>query len=810
MFINGRLSDFFCNRLIKTFVHNQACQNNLDIDSTYPIIYLLCEHSKIDLFALREQCLQLDLPDPLKPIEIAGRIFPHYLYLQDLTMQHSSYMTHLASFACLNDILLLHEYQVALDVQVVLVSIIFGRMPSREPQNISYIKKYAELYGMYKFFSVCIFGRDSVIRFSQKVSIRQIMTKYGHDKEIIHKLIRVARIHFIRERLATVGPRLLERHYLLQKLLQSKVITQAIEEEAKKKNISHKKAQKNTIILIKEISANVSYLAIYCTDYLMRLIWEKLYQGINIRGSQRVLQLAQRGHTIVYVPCHKSHMDYLLLSYILYHQGLFLPHIAAGINLNFWPVGTIFRYLGAFFIRREFKCNKLYSTVFREYLGELFDRGYSVEYFVEGGRSRSGYLRSPKTGMLLVTLQSMLRATNRPISLVPIYIGYEHVLEVRSYKNELRGMTKKKEGFRSIVHGLRYLRNFGQSYVNFGEPLSLVNYLNRHIPEWRKGVNPRSSQHPAWLTPVVHNIAQEIMIRINNAAAVNAINLSVTALLAAQECSLTRQQLMEQLACYLQLLKNVPYSLETTIPNMTEHELIEHALCMKKIKTQKDSTGQVIILPEEPVGWLSYYRNNIYHMLVVPSLIATILIQYKKISRIELYRQVGIIYPILKSELFLRWHVNELPHLLDLLVSEFARQEFLRQEKNIISLKEDNCYKLKLLASGIRETLQLYTIILSIWMQQPQVTRKLLVKKSSVVARRLSVLCHIRTLEFCDKAILTPIIFAIYDAGYIKDSLCLNDAEESNIQHVYVILSNLISQDIKIAIESTVKNHTCI
>jgi len=85
-------------------------------------------------------------------------------------------------------------------------------------------------------------------------------------------------------------------------------------------------------------------------------------------------------------------MDYLLLSYVLYHQGLVPPHIAAGINLNFWPAGPIFRRLGAFFIRRTFKGNKLYSTVFREYLGELFNRGYSVEYFVEGGRSRTGRL----------------------------------------------------------------------------------------------------------------------------------------------------------------------------------------------------------------------------------------------------------------------------------------------------------------------------------------------------------------------------------------------------------------------------------
>ena len=139
-------------------------------------------------------------------------------------------------------------------------------------------------------------------------------------------------------------------------------------------------------------------------------------------------KLALEGHEIVYVPCHRSHMDYLLLSYLLYHQGLVPPHIAAGINLNFFPVGSIFRSWGAFFIRRTFKGNRLYSTIFREYLAELFYRGYSVEYFIEGGRSRTGRLLEPKTGMMSMTIQALQRGLTRPISIVPVYIGYEHVL----------------------------------------------------------------------------------------------------------------------------------------------------------------------------------------------------------------------------------------------------------------------------------------------------------------------------------------------------------------------------------------------
>jgi glycerol-3-phosphate O-acyltransferase len=148
-------------------------------------------------------------------------------------------------------------------------------------------------------------------------------------------------------------------------------------------------------------------------------------------------------------------MDYLLLSYVIYHQGMVPPHIAAGINLNFWPAGPIFRHGGAFFIRRTFKGNPLYSTVFREYLNLLFAKGYSVEFFTEGGRSRTGRLLPPKTGMLAMTLQAMMRGLDRPVTLVPVYLGYEHVMEVNTYHNELKGSRKEKESFLQVLGILR-------------------------------------------------------------------------------------------------------------------------------------------------------------------------------------------------------------------------------------------------------------------------------------------------------------------------------------------------------------------
>lgn len=641
------------------------------------------------------------------------------------------------------------------------------------------------------------------MRFSPSVSLRRMADEHGTDKIIAQKLARVARMHFARQRLAAVGPRLPARQDLFNKLLASKAIARAVEDEARSKKISHEKAQQNAIALMEEIAANFSYEMIRLTDRILGFTWNRLYQGINVHNAERVRQLAHDGHEIVYVPCHRSHMDYLLLSYVLYHQGLVPPHIAAGINLNFWPAGPIFRRLGAFFIRRTFKGNKLYSTVFREYLGELFSRGYSVEYFVEGGRSRTGRLLDPKTGTLSMTIQAMLRGGTRPITLVPIYIGYEHVMEVGTYAKELRGATKEKESLPQMVRGLSKLRNLGQGYVNFGEPLPLMTYLNQHVPDWREAIDPIEAVRPSWLTPTVNSIAADLMVRINNAGAANAMNLCCTALLASRQRSLTREQLTQQLECYLALLRNVPYSPDATAPSASASELIDHALQMNKFEVEKDTIGDIIILPREQAVLMTYYRNNIAHMLVMPSLLAALVTQHRHLSRAEVLRHVETLYPFLKAELFLRWEKAELAGVVDALIAEMLRQELIVVDGDVMSLNPSHSRSLQLLAAGARETLQRYAITFWLLSANPAINRSSLEKESRTVAQRLSVLHGINAPEFFDKAVFSTLVLTLRDEGYISDT---GDAEPEETLKVYRMLADLITSDVRLTIESVTQD----
>lgn len=783
--------------LVKSKVIPSEPVAELRLDTTRPVLYVLPYNSKADLLTFRDRGLAQDLPDPLDDNEIDGTILPRYVFIDDGPRVFRYYAPKQESVKLFHDYLDLHRNNPALDIQMIPVSVMFGRSPGREGHNGA--PQLRLLNGVQKFFAVIWLGRDSFVRFSNVVSLRYMADEHGTDQTIAQKLARVARMHFSRQRLAAVGPSLPDRQALFNKLLSSKAIEKAVEDEARSKKISREKAQQNAVALMEEIAANFTYEAVRLSDRVLSWTWNRLYQGINVHNAERVRKLAQDGHEIVYVPCHRSHMDYLLLSYVLYHQGLVPPHIAAGINLNFWPAGPIFRRLGAFFIRRTFKGNKLYSTVFREYLGELFSRGYSVEYFMEGGRSRTGRLLEPKTGTLAMTIQAMLRGGKRPITLVPVYIGYEHVMEVATYAKELRGATKEKESLIQMVRGLRKLRNLGQGYVNFGEPIPINNWLNQHVPEWRESIDPIEAQRPSWLTPTVNAIANTVMVNINKSAAANAMNLCSTALLASRQRALTREQLLEQLDCYLQLLRNAPYAEDATTPNQTPEELLQHALQMGKFEVEKDNIGELIILPREQAVLMTYYRNNIQHMLVLPSLIANMVMNHNRISRTELLRQVDLLYPMLKEELFLHHDRSDLPQVIEPIITELCRQQLICAKGDELVMNPGRIRTLQLLAAGVRETLQRYAITFSLLSANPSISRGALEKESRIMAQRLSVLHGINAPEFFDKAVFATLVGTLRSEGYIND---VGDAIPEHTMEIYNLLSAMITPEIKLTIES--------
>ncbi|MCG9702889.1 glycerol-3-phosphate 1-O-acyltransferase PlsB [Vibrio natriegens] len=773
--------------------------DDLDIDLAKPIVYALPFRSNVDLLTLQKQAMSLGLPDPLSPLEINGKTLNRYVFIAARpTVMGNDNDVPTESDSLFRELLELHKLDSELDVQMIPATVLWGRKPGKEENSKPYLQP---MNGPQKAKAVMASGRDCLVRFSPVVSLRYMADSHGTDSAIAHKLARVARIHFSRQKLATSGPNLPQRQVLFARLMKSPAIEQAIADEAKSKNISIEKARKEAHDIMDEIAANFSYGLVKRGDRILGWLWNKLYQGLHINNASTVRRLAQDGHEIVYVPCHRSHMDYLLLSYVLYNEGMVPPHIAAGINLNFFPAGPIFRRGGAFFIRRSFKGNKLYSTIFREYLAELFAKGYSVEYFSEGGRSRTGRLLQAKTGMLAMTIQAMLRGLNRPVTLVPVYVGYEHVMEVSTYAKELRGKRKEKENAGLVLRTLRKLRNFGLGYVNFGEPIQLNQYLNEHAPEWTKDIDPMGSSKPQWMNPVVNGLANKMMTHINDAAAANALTLCATALLASRQRALSRDSLISQIECYLKLLKNNPYSSTSTIPSESAEELVDHAISLDKFVIETDSMGDIISLDRNQSILMTYYRNNIIHLFALPSLIAQMIIRQRNVTVESVQQNVALIYPFLKKELFLSYREEDLNELVEKILNEFVEQKMICLDGNKLEINQSNNQSLVLLGRTITETLQRYSIATNLLVAYPELGKSDLEQKSQDIAQRLGRLHGINAPEFFDKGVFSAMFNTLKQQAYLDND---GNCDTENTQQFAKLLFTLLYPEVKLTIEESI------
>ncbi|MBL4239866.1 glycerol-3-phosphate 1-O-acyltransferase PlsB [Vibrio fluvialis] len=773
--------------------------DDLDIDINKPIVYALPFRSNVDLLTLQTHALQAGLPDPLEPLTINGQTLKRYVFISSrpTLLQDDNYVP-TDSIATFSELLSLHQTDSELDVQVIPATVLWGRKPGKEGRERPYLQA---LNGPQKAKAVFTAGRDCLVRFSPVVSLRYMADSHGTDASIAHKLARVARIHFSRQKLAASGPNLPQRYQLFQRLMNSPAIEKAIADEAASKNISLEKARKEAHDMLDEIAADFSYSLVKKGDRVLGWLWNRIYQGLNINNAATVRRLAQDGHEIVYVPCHRSHMDYLLLSYVLYHEGMVPPHIAAGINLNFFPAGPIFRRGGAFFIRRSFKGNKLYSTIFREYLAELFAKGYAVEYFSEGGRSRTGRLLQAKTGMLAMTIQAMLRGLNRPVTLVPVYIGYEHVMEVGTYAKELRGKRKEKENASLVLRTIRKLRNFGQGYVNFGEPIPLNQFLNEQVPEWTQDIDPMGASKPQWMTPVVNKLATKMMTHINDAAAANAMTLCATALLASRQRALARDNLVKQIDCYLQLLRNVPYSSTFTVPQDNAESLVQHAESLDKFVVETDTMGDIISLDRNQSILMTYYRNNIIHLLALPSLIAQMLIRQQQMPVEQIQTCVAKVYPFLKQELFLSYNESQLDDVVMHYLAELQRQELVTLDNGVATINQSKTQVLMLLGRTISETLQRYAIALNLLVANPDLGKSDLENKSQEIAQRLGRLHGINAPEFFDKGVFSALFVTLKQQGYLDSD---GNCHLEQTKHFSRMLYTMLYPEVRLTIQESI------
>lgn len=692
------------------------------------------------------------------------------------------------------------------DIQIVPVAIYWGRSPDKER---SFLKIWLQSSGtlggsLSTLLAILLNGRETAIRFSTPISLRQLIDE-GKDTEITaRKLSRVLRVHFRQVNATVLGPDLSHRRTLVHQIPRKPLVLKAIEEEMEIKNISRKKANALALKYADEIAANMSHSAIRFLDVILTWVWNKIYNGVNVYNIER-LQNANKDNEIIYVPCHRSHIDYLLLSYVLYYNGLQVPHIAAGINLNMPIAGPILRRGGAFFMRRTFKGNKLYAAVFDEYLHSVFSQGYSTEYFVEGGRSRTGRTLNPKAGMLAMTLRSYLRDSRKPIIFMPVYIGYEKVFESNSYQGELKGKKKKKEGLGSIFASLRNMkRSFGKVRVTFGDAIHFDQLLDKEQPNWRDSRSENNFK-PAWSTNVVNKLALEVATQINNAASVNPINLVATGLLATPHLAMDAQLLANKLDDYKRLLQSLPYTDLVEIPEGNGKDWIAYAEEMRMVSIAKHTLGDIVQADDQQAVAMSYYRNNVFHIFAMPSLLASLFVNNPVLKLAEIQTLCKFLYPFFKAELFLRWELEELPDVVQQWLSALVDLGLLNRNDDTFSRPAANSneyLKLSGFSQVAMQTQERYFLTLSLLSKvgSGQINAQELEEQSAVLATRISVLHGISAPEFFDKNLFRTLIEQLLKEGLLQknadDLLIFDDSLTAMTEELVKILNADLRQSI--------------
>jgi len=737
-------------------------------DDPRPTLYVVERYGLSDTLILEEACREAGLPSPYaaaSDLPIKRRSAVISLSRRPRAFGRRPHPTRSETLMRLAEVI---RADPSIDIRLVPVSIFVGRAPDRESGwfSVLFSENWVVVGRFRRLLSILLNGRDTIVQFAAPVSMREAIMDQADlaPERGVRKLSRILRVHFHRIRATVIGPDLSHRRTVVDALLNTDPVRAAIEAAASKENVGTNVTRERARKYAMEIAADYSHPVVRSLSFMLKAFWNKLYDGVEVHHFDTLRQVAP-GHEVIYVPCHRSHVDYLLLSYQLLQNGLAIPHIGAGVNLNLPVIGPILRRGSAFFLRRTFKGDPLYSTVFREYISQLFVRGVSLEYFIEGGRSRTGRLLAPRGGMLSMTLRSFLRESRRPVVFQPVYIGYEKIMEGNAYIGELSGKPKEKESLLGFFKAFGALRqHYGRVALNFGEPIFLRSLLDEVAPEWQAAtVEPEAK--PEWLNRAVDELASRILEHVNRAAHVNPINLLAVALLSTPKHAMAEADLAAQIELCKAMIAELPYSDRITMTPLSPTEIIAYGEKMQWISRTAHPLGDVLGVDEKPGVLLSYFGNNVTHLFATSAWVACCFLNNRRMTRASILRLGRLVYPFIQSELFLPWTEDEFTHQIQATIDFFTTRGVLQSDADGRVIvrgpgQSDAAFRLRSLARVLLPAIERYYIGLALLVKNGRHTLSAgeLENLCYLTAQRLSLLHELNAPEFFDKSLFRGFI----------------------------------------------------
>ncbi len=637
--------------------------------------------------------------------------------------------------------------------------------------------------------------RNALLRSGEPFDLKRFLEVHQDltDAEAADKVRYALLRRMEREREIVLGPGKKSPSRIRDELLRSPRVRGRIEQHARANDLSVQKVEKMARKELRQLCAAQDPYWIGVLHRILDRVWNRIYDGLEVdrEGLERVREAARQG-SLVLLPSHKSHVDYLILSDVFYMNAMSPPLIAAGDNLSFWPLGPLLRRGGGFFIRRSFKGKRLYSALVDAYMRKLLVEGFNLEFFLEGGRSRTGKLLPPKFGLLSMVVDACMMLPGKRVFFVPISIGYERVIEERSYVDELSGADKQKENIGGLLKTPKVLRSkYGRLYVQFGEFLEFDDVLRDVAGEDERGA-PRREIKPAERRNLVHTLGHRAVYEIDRATVVTPAALVATVALAHRRRGITRSELLEGAERMAASLRRMGARFAGAIfsdGGRVRPDTIEEAVHLfvdgklMSVVDAADGEEPIYSVPEERRIALDYYKNNVLHFFVPSALIAAALRAKggEPVSRHMLRERVRQLSRLFKYEFMYRADAD-FDEIFDDALSDLLEAGELEEIADRIQPTEgDLGARLLTYAAMLRTYFETYRLAARglEMLARGEMSRKEWLKKTLALGQRMYLAGELELRESLSKARLESTIRALRDHGLVRtgdsDVLSLGD-----------------------------------
>jgi len=643
------------------------------------VVYVLKNRSQLNCMILLELSCRKGIQRPAychginmiiwQPFSLATRVFLSYLfhsifkktilnpnkteYLKRLTLGKNSSVIYLRGSEFIGSrhtgdpIIHLINAQKDLDVPIYLMPelVAYGRGREKKDKTFTDI-----LFGqkenpgaLRRLITFLRNSKNASVISAKPVNLTEFIEKNRDlsEENISYRLRRELIGRIDEEKRAIVGPVLKSREEIIGIVLRDSDLVEFMKDVASEKKKNYSTVVKEAEKYLREIAADYNEAYIEIWDRILTWLWNNIYDGVVVdRNGLAKIRDVSKKMPFVIVPCHRSHMDYLLLSYVFYKHNIQLPFVAAGTNMLFWPFGHIFRKSGAFFVRRSFKGNVFYGKVFEKYVKVLLKEGLPLEFFIEGGRSRTGKMVMPKYGLLSMIIQACKEVVCEDLAVIPVFIGYDKVMEEKSYLEELGGAPKQKERASVVIKSRKLLKKrYGSVYINIGKPMLIKSYLASHEKSFDEmTIEERQSLY--------RKIGYDIVSEISEVSVVTPFSVIALCLLSHYKRGISHNDLMSIMDEFYDYLAFMNVSFSSTFTNKKKAledalNLFESSGLISKIGTEKDEEDEfeeiVYSLVDDKRLNLEYYKNNILHFFLSLSFVATSILSCRE-DTIPLYK----------------------------------------------------------------------------------------------------------------------------------------------------------------------------